>query len=159
MVVSTDISAPVANNAPIMVMPEMAFDPGHPSCVAKSFCAGADFNMFGQMFSGFEESGGNTVERDGKLFKEYYGSSSNVAMNRHYGEKASYRASEGKYTLIPHKGSIENFIQDLLGSLRSTGTYIGAKYLKEFSRRATFIKVNRQLSTYLDSFETASDFD
>lgn len=124
-----------------------------PSCVAKAFCAGADFNLFGSMFSGFEQSGGETVERDGKKYKEYFGSSSNHALTEFYGKKDAHRASEGRYTLIPYKGDIHIFLQDLLGSLRSTGTYIGARSLKEFSKRATFIRVNRQLTTYLEQYD------
>lgn len=124
-----------------------------PSCIAKAFCAGADFSMSGSLFSGFEESGGKTVEKDGKLFKEYFGSSSNKALEEFYGKKENHRASEGRYTLIPHKGNIGVFLQDLFGSLRSTGTYIGARSLKEFSRRATFIKVNRQLNTSLENHD------
>ena len=42
---------------------------------------------------------------------------------------------------------MKHFLQDLFGALRSTGTYIGARKLKEFSRRATFIRVSRQLNT------------
>lgn len=125
----------------------------YPSCVAKAFCGGADFNMCGSLFSGFEESGGNTVEKNGKLFKEYFGSSSNHAMKELYGKKDAHRASEGRYALIPHKGPIATFVQDLFGALRSTGTYIGARQLKEFSRRATFIKVGRQLNTSLESYD------
>lgn len=125
-----------------------------PSCVAKAFCGGADFNMFGSMFSGYEESGGDIVEKDGKKYKEYFGSSSNKAMEEFYGTKESHRASEGRYTLIPFKGSIHPYIQDLFGSLRSTGTYIGARNLKEFPKRATFIRVNRQLTTYLEKYDT-----
>lgn len=125
----------------------------HPSCVAKAFCGGADFNMCGSLFSGFEESGGKTVEKNGKLFKEYFGSSSNHAMKELYGKKDAHRASEGRYALIPHKGPITTFIQDLFGALRSTGTYIGARQLKEFSRRATFIKVGRQLNTSLEHYD------
>ncbi len=125
----------------------------YPSCVGKAFCGGADFNMFGSMFSGFEESAGKTIEKNGKLFKEYFGSSSNKAMLDFYGKKDSHRASEGRYTLIPHKGSIYDFIQDLLGSLRSTGTYIGAKKIKEFPKRATFIRVNRQLNTSNEKYD------
>jgi GMP reductase len=124
-----------------------------PSCVAKAFCAGADFNMFGSMFSGYDESGGNLVEKDGKRYKEYYGSSSNKALTENYGKKELHRASEGRYTLIPYKGSIHPFLQDLLGSLRSTGTYIGAAKLKHFPKCATFIRVNRQLTTYLEKYE------
>jgi len=125
----------------------------YPSCIAKAFCAGADFNLFGSMFSGFEQSGGKTIEKNGQKFKEYFGSSSNYAMKNYYGKKGAYRASEGRYTLIPYKGDIHIFLQDLFGSLRSTGTYIGARSLKEFSKRATFIKVNKQMTTYLEKFD------
>ena len=124
----------------------------HPSCAAKAYCGGADFIMSGTFFSGFEQSGGNTVEKNGKLFKEYFGSSSNKAMKEFYGKKESHRASEGRYTLIPHKGDLNDFLQDLFGSLRSTGTYIGAMKLKEFSKRATFIRVNRQLNTIHEKY-------
>lgn len=125
-----------------------------PSCVAKAFCGGADFNMFGSMFSGYQESGGTLIEKDGKKFKEYFGSSSNKAMEEFYGKKDAHRASEGRYTLIPFKGSVHTFIQDLFGSLRSTGTYIGARTLREFPKRATFVRVNRQLTNYLEQYDT-----
>jgi GMP reductase len=125
----------------------------YPSCIAKAFCAGADFNLFGSMFSGFDESAGELVEKDGKKYKEYFGSSSNKALKDFYGKKGDYRASEGRNVLMPYKGPIDNFLQDLFGSLRSTGTYIGARRLKEFPRRATFIKVNRQLTTYLEKYD------
>jgi len=124
------------------------------SDIAKAFCGGADFNMSGSLFSGFEQSGGKTIIKDGKKYKEYFGSSSNKAMRDFYGKKDLHRASEGRYTLIPHKGNLEDFIQDLLGSLRSTATYIGARQLKEFPKRATFIKVSRQLTTYLERYDT-----
>jgi GMP reductase len=124
-----------------------------PSCVAKAFAAGADFNMFGSMFSGFIESAGKIVEKDGKQYKEYFGSSSNHAMETLYGKKDAHRASEGRYTLVPLKGSVNDFLQDLFGALRSTGTYIGAATLKEFSKRATFVRVNRQLNQSLERFD------
>lgn len=123
------------------------------SDLAKAFCGGADFNMCGSLFSGFEQSGGETVEKDGKKYKEYFGSSSNKAMKEFYGKKDIHRASEGRYTLIPHKGDIHDFIQDLMGALRSTATYIGARQLKEFPKRATFLKVNRLLTSYLEKYD------
>ncbi len=126
----------------------------YPSCIGKAFCAGADFNMFGSLFSGYEESGGDLIEKDGKKYKEYFGSSSNHAMQKLYGKKDTHRASEGRYTLIPFKGSVHDFLQDLFGALRSTGTYIGARNLKEFAKRATFIRVNRQLNTSIEKFDT-----
>lgn len=128
----------------------------YPSDFGKAFCSGADFVMSGSLFSGFEESGGKTIEIEGKKYKEYYGSSSNKAMIENYGNKDLHRASEGRYTLIPHKGEISFFLQDLFGALRSTGTYIGARQLKEFSKRATFIRVNRQLNESLAKFDLES---
>jgi GMP reductase len=124
-----------------------------PADLVKAFCAGADFNLCGSIFSGFEESGGKTVEKDGIKYKEYFGSSSNKALEDFYGKKDKHRASEGRYVLMPHKGSIHTFIQDLLGGIRSAGTYIGARKLKEFTKRATFIRVNRQLTTYLEQYD------
>ncbi len=125
----------------------------YPSCIAKAFCAGADFNMCGSLFSGFDESAGALIEKDGKKFKEYFGSSSNKALQEFYGKKETHRASEGRYVLMPYKGPIANFLQDLFGALRSTGTYIGARRLKEFSKCATFIRVNKQLTTYLENYD------
>ncbi len=127
----------------------------HISDVAKAFCGGADFVMMGSMFAGFKESGGEMIERDGKLYKEYYGMSSSKAMNQHYGEVAGHRASEGRELLLPYKGNVEDFLQELSGSLRSTGTYIGARKLKEFSRRATFIKVGKQLNTSIAKYDVS----
>ena len=125
----------------------------YPSDFAKAFCGGADFVMAGSVFSGYKQSGGKIIEKNGIKYKEYYGSSSNKAMLENYGKKEIHRASEGRYTQIPYKGDIEIFIQELFGSLRSTGTYIGARNLKEFSKRATFIKVNRQLNESLAKYE------
>lgn len=126
------------------------------SDIAKAFCAGADFNMCGSMFSGFTESDGKEIEVDGKKYKEYFGSSSNKAMKEFYGKKDAHRASEGRHTLVPHKGSIHDFLQDLFGALRSTGTYIGAREIREFSKRATFIKVNHQLTDYLEKYDSGN---
>ena len=126
----------------------------YPADVVKAFGGGTDFIMSGALFSGFDQSGGKLVEKDGKKFKEYYGSSSDVAMKKHYGKVEKHRAVEGRYTLIPYKGDVNEFILDLLGSLRSTATYIGARRLKEFSKRTTFIMVNRQLNTSLENYES-----
>ena len=110
--------------------------------------------MCGSLFSGFDQSAGELVERDGKKYKEYFGSSSNKALFNFYGKKDKHRASEGREVLMPYKGDIKYFLQDLFGSLRSTGTYIGARKLKEFPKRATFIRTNSQLTTYLEPFDT-----
>lgn len=118
-----------------------------PSDICKAFCAGAHFVMLGGMFSGHEESGGDLiVSDDGKKYKLYYGMSSEYAQKKHNGGLKSYRSSEGKIRKIPYKGKVENTLLDILGGLRSCGTYIGAQKLKYFSKCATFVRVNRQVN-------------
>ena len=67
-----------------------------PGDVAKAFGAGADFVMLGGMFAGHEESGGELIEKDGKKYKQFYGMSSDTAMERYYGDIKNYRAREGE---------------------------------------------------------------
>ena len=66
--------------------------------------------------------------------------SSDTAMKKYAGGVANYRSSEGKTVKIPFKGPVENTIMDLLGGIRSTLTYVGAKYLKELSKRTTLLE-------------------
>ena len=115
-----------------------------PGDVAKAFGGSADFVMLGGMFAGHTESGGNLIEKNGKQFKIFYGMSSETAMNKHSGGVAEYRASEGKTVEVPFKGDVENTVIDILGGLRSTCTYVGAKRLKELTKRTTFIRVQEQ---------------
>ncbi|XP_045191423.2 GMP reductase 2-like [Mercenaria mercenaria] len=117
-----------------------------PGDVAKAFGAGADYVMAGGMFAGHDESGGEIEEKNGKKFKMFYGMSSATAMKKHAGGVAEYRASEGKTVQIEYRGPVEITVQDILGGLRSTCTYVGAGKLKELSRRTTFIRVTQQLN-------------
>jgi len=115
-----------------------------PGDVAKAFGAGADFVMLGGMLAGHDESGGEIVERNGQSFRQFYGMSSETAMTKHVGGVANYRASEGKTVEVPYRGSVNMTIQDILGGLRSTCTYVGAQRLKELTKRTTFIRVAEQ---------------
>lgn len=115
-----------------------------PGDVAKAFGANADFVMLGGMLAGHTESVGEIIEENGEKFKAFYGMSSETAMNKHSGGVANYRASEGKTVKIPFKGNVENTIIDILGGLRSTCTYVGARRLKELTKRTTFIRVQEQ---------------
>jgi len=114
-----------------------------PGDVAKAFGAGADFVMIGGMFAGTDEAAGESTE-DGKVF---YGMSSAEAMNKHSGGVATYRAAEGKRVVVPHIGSVDGVMQQILGGVRSACTYVGASRLKDLSKCTTFIRVNRQLNT------------
>ena len=114
---------------------------------SKAFGGGADFVMLGGMLSGHDESEMKVIEKDGEKFVEFYGMSSSTAMDKHSGGVANYRASEGKTVHVPYRGPVENTLQDVLGGLRSTCTYVGAKRLKELSKRTSFIRVSQQLNT------------
>ncbi|AJR05554.1 GMP reductase [Photobacterium gaetbulicola] len=112
--------------------------------VAKAFGGGADFVMLGGMLAGHEESNGEIIEQDGKTFMKFYGMSSQSAMDKHSGGVAKYRAAEGKTVLLPFRGPVDNTIQDIMGGVRSTCTYVGAAKLKELTKRTTFIRVQEQ---------------
>ena len=103
---------------------------------------GADFVMLGSMFSGHDEGNGETIEEEGKKFKLFYGMSSDTAMRKYSGGVAEYRSSEGRTVKVPYKGPVDNTVLDILGGLRSSCTYVGAKKLKELSKRTTFVRVN-----------------
>lgn len=121
-----------------------------PGDVAKAFGAGADFVMLGGMLAGHDESGGELMERNGIQHKQFYGMSSDTAMDKHIGGVADYRASEGKTVEVPYRGKVETTLQDILGGVRSTCTYVGAQRLKELTKRTTFIRVEEQENRVYD---------
>ena len=84
------------------------------------------------------------ITENGEQFKLFYGMSSATAMDKHVGGVAEYRASEGKTVKVPYKGGVINTLQDILGGIRSTCTYVGASRLKELTKRTTFIRVSEQ---------------
>ena len=112
--------------------------------VAKAFCAGADFVMLGGMLAGHTESAGQEEIIDDEKYKVFYGMSSDTAMNKYNGGVAKYRSSEGKTIRIKHRGNIRDTVESILGGLRSTCTYIGAKSLKDMPKCATFVRVTQQ---------------
>lgn len=136
-----------------------------PGDVAKAFGAGADFVMLGGMLAGHDEGGGEIVSvykhdetyaviesfdiipnLEQKDFVQFYGMSSDTAMNKHNGGVAEYRSSEGRTVSIPYRGPVLNTVKDILGGLRSACTYVGAARLKDFSKCVTFIRTNRQFN-------------
>ena len=72
--------------------------------IAKSIRFGASMVMIGSLFAGHEESPGQTVEVDGTLFKEYYGSASDF-------NKGEYKHVEGKRILEPIKGKLADTLR------------------------------------------------
>jgi GMP reductase len=72
--------------------------------------------------------------------------SSRTAMELYSGGVAEYRAAEGKEVLVPYRGEVARTVQEILGGVRSACTYVGARRLKELSKRTTFIRVTQQVN-------------
>ena len=121
--------------------------------ISKGFGAGADFIMIGGLFSGHDENPGDIIEVEDKKFKIFYGMSSKTSMEKNYGKMDNYRSSEGRSLKIPYKGPLENTLQDLLGGVRSTCTYVGSNNIESLSNKCNFIRVNNQLNKIYDKFD------
>jgi GMP reductase len=127
-----------------------------PGDIAKAFAGGSDFVMLGGMLAGHDEGEGSIITKtyrtdelkeDGinyvhekKQFVQFYGMSSQAANNKHFGGLKEYRSSEGREVLVPYRGAVATTVQDILGGIRSTMTYCGAKKLKQLSKCTTFVR-------------------
>jgi GMP reductase len=99
----------------------------HHGDIAKSVRFGAAMVMIGSLFAGHEESPGQTVEVDGKLYKEYYGSASDF-------NKGEYRHVEGKRILEPIKGRLADTLREMQEDLQSSISYAGGTTLADLKK-------------------------
>lgn len=99
----------------------------HHGDIAKSVRFGASMVMVGSLFAGHEDSPGQTVEVDGKLFKEYYGSASDF-------NKGEYRHVEGKRILEPVKGRLADTLREMQEDLQSSISYAGGTQLADLKK-------------------------
>jgi GMP reductase len=117
--------------------------------VAKAYAAGADFVMLGGMLAGADECEGEweyDVDDDGKEYKtnlSFYGMSSEKAQNKHNDGMNDYATSEGRVKKVLYKGKVDGIVRDICGGVRSACAYTGATSLKDFSKTARFVRVNR----------------
>ncbi len=118
-----------------------------PGDMAKAFGAGADFVMMGGQFAGHDQNPGELITENKNKYKLFYGMSSSKAQEKHYGKMEKYRSSEGRVVKIPYKGDLKDTVDDYLGGLRSTCTYINAENIKNMAKCTTFVKVSQQLNT------------
>jgi GMP reductase len=95
--------------------------------IAKSVRFGATMVMIGSLFAGHEESPGKTVEVDGLLFKEYYGSASDF-------NKGEYKHVEGKRILEPVKGKFADTLREMREDLQSSISYSGGTRLADLRK-------------------------
>ena len=99
----------------------------HHGDIAKSVRFGAAMVMVGSLFAGHEESPGQTVEVDGKLYKEYYGSASDF-------NKGEYKHVEGKRILEPVKGPLMNTLVEMQQDTQSSISYAGGTKLMDIRK-------------------------
>lgn len=105
--------------------------------IAKSIRFGASMVMIGSLFAGHEESPGQTIEKDGKLYKEYFGSASEF-------QKGEKKNVEGKKMLMEHKGALEDTLKEMEQDLQSSISYAGGNKL-EAIRNVDYVVVKNSI--------------
>lgn len=118
--------------------------------IAKALALGSAAVMIGSLFSGFDESPGETVIVDGKKYKHYRAMGSIAAMKKgaaeRYGQSKETEKrkliAEGVESLVKYKGSVEDFLVQIEGSLRTSFYYLGSRNLKELHKKAKFVKIS-----------------
>ncbi len=117
--------------------------------IAKAIAAGASAVMCGSLFAGTAESPGEIIYREGKTFKSYRGMGSLGAMStggkERYGqadvkEEQKY-VPEGIEGQIAYKGKVSDIIYQLVGGLKSSMGYLGAKDIKDYQKKAKFVQI------------------
>ncbi|MTD30107.1 GMP reductase [Planomicrobium sp. YIM 101495] len=90
--------------------------------IAKSVRFGASMVMIGSLFAGHEESPGQTVEKDGKMYKEYFGSASEF-------QKGEKKNVEGKKMFVEYRGALKDTLTEMEQDLQSSISYAGGDKL------------------------------
>lgn len=116
--------------------------------IAKAIAMGANTVMLGSLLAGVEESPGELVLLDGRSYKVYRGMGSLGAMADGSADRYFQNSDTKKYVpegiegRVPYKGHLSDVIYQLAGGLRSAMGYCGVKNLKEFKKKAEFIKIS-----------------
>ena len=112
----------------------------HSGDIAKALAAGAHMVMLGGMLAGHDESEFDLLRKDGK--RVFYGMSSELAFEKHGARKDGYRGTEGKTVLLDNRGPVRDTVEQILGGVRSSCVYIGARRIKDMPKCAHFVRVN-----------------
>lgn len=118
--------------------------------IAKALAAGASSVMIGSMLAGTEESPGETIIYQGRQYKSYRGMGSLGAMNkgsadRYFQEGTAQEklVPEGIEGRVPYRGRISDVIHQMLGGLRSSMGYLGAKDITTLWEKAEFVEITQ----------------
>ncbi len=116
--------------------------------IPKALVAGAEVVMVGGLLAGLEESPGETVLYEGRQFKEYRGMGSLGAMQGHgrdryaSGKGGGKLVPEGIEGRVPYKGRLSDYVYQLVGGLRSSMGYAGAKSLEDLRQRTKLVRIS-----------------
>ena len=119
--------------------------------IAKALAAGADAVMIGSLFAGTIESPGKLIKKKGTFYKKFRGMGSVGAMNkgsadRYFQKKQKDKSkyvAEGVEGLVKFKGSVDKVIFKLVGGLKSSMGYLGAKKITKLRRKPNFVKITK----------------
>jgi len=122
----------------------------HSGDISKAIASGASSVMLGSLFAGLDESPGQLVIYKGRQFKEYRGMGSLGAMVKGSADRYGQKDTVGKEKLIPegvegrvpYRGSLSNFVYQLVGGLRAGMGYCGTKTIGELRDRARFVRIS-----------------
>jgi IMP dehydrogenase len=118
--------------------------------ITKAIAAGASSVMIGSLFAGLKESPGQLVIFKGRQFKEYRGMGSLGAMVKgsaeRYGQKSTAERDklvpEGVEGRVPYRGTLDDFVYQLVGGLRAGMGYCGARSIQELRTNAKFVRIS-----------------
>jgi IMP dehydrogenase len=119
--------------------------------IAKALAAGADAVMIGSLFAGAKETPGKLIKKNGKIYKSFRGMGSVGAMNkgsadRYFQSKQkdnSKYVPEGVEGYVKYKGNVGDIIYKLIGGLRSSMGYLGAKKVMNLKIKPNFVKITK----------------
>jgi IMP dehydrogenase len=118
--------------------------------IAKALVAGADAVMLGNLFAGTEESPGDVINLQGRMFKVYHGMGSLAAMqkgksaDRYFQEndaETKKLVPEGIEARVPYRGQLSDLVYQLVGGLRSSMGYCGSSTISELKAKSKFVRI------------------
>jgi IMP dehydrogenase len=117
--------------------------------LAKALAAGADCGMVGSLLAGTDETPGEVFLYQGRSYKSYRGMGSVGAMARGSADRYFQQdiqdslklVPEGVEGQVPYKGPVATVLHQLIGGVRASMGYVGAKTLREFEQKARFLRI------------------
>ena len=114
--------------------------------ITKAIAAGANCVMIGTLFAGLAESPGEIMIYKGRSFKMARGMGSLGAMvagsDRYPQSRRDKLVPEGIEGRVPYKGSLSEYVYQLVGGIRAGMGYCGAATIEDMRNNARFIRVS-----------------